>query len=62
MKARDLIELLNNLTEEQKEMDIVLVNSNSEETENIWLHSFEVSNQGDSGYEVGGEIRLIGCE
>jgi hypothetical protein len=62
MNAKQLIELLNNLTEEQKEMDIVLINSDSDETENIWLQSFEISNHGDSGYEVGGEIRLIGCE
>lgn len=63
MNAKQLIEMLNKLTDEQKEMDIVLINEqNEDDTANIWLDRIEVSNFGESGYEVGGEIRLIGNE
>ena len=62
MTGKELLKLLSNLTEEQLELDINLVNSNSEDTENIWLQELEVSNTGSSGYEVAGEIRLIGNE
>jgi hypothetical protein len=34
--------------------------SDLEDEENIWLHTIEVSAKGQSGYEVSGEIRLIG--
>lgn len=58
MKVKDLIQLLDNLTDEQKEYCILLVNNDIDD--NVWLDSIEVSNTGDSGYEIGGEIRLIG--
>jgi len=29
---------------------------------NYWIKRIEVSNTGDSGYEVGGEVRLIGID
>ncbi len=55
--------MLNKLTDEQKEMDIVLINEqNEDDTTNIWLDRIEISDSNSSGYEVNGEIRLIGNE
>ena len=34
----------------------------TEEDTNYWLSDIEVSNTGSSGYEVGGEVTLIGVE
>jgi hypothetical protein len=33
-----------------------------EEDETFWLSDIEVSNTGSSGYEMSGEVRLIGIE
>jgi hypothetical protein len=63
MNAKQLIEMLNKLTDEQKEMDIVLINEqNEDDTTNIWLDRIELSDSNSSGYEINGEIRLIGNE
>lgn len=66
MNGIELLALLSGLSKEQLELDINLVQvdgaGNTLIEENIWLHKIEVSNTGDSGYEVGGEIRLIGTE
>jgi hypothetical protein len=34
----------------------------TEEDTNYWLSNIEVSNTGSSGYEISGEVRLIGVE
>ena len=34
----------------------------AEEDRSCWLSNIEVSNTGSSGYEIGGEVRLIGEE
>ena len=34
----------------------------AEEDRSFWLSNIEVSNPGSSGYEIGGEVRLIGEE
>lgn len=61
MNGKELIALLNNLTEEQKKLEIRLVSPlNNEDDENVWLNDLEISNTGTSGYEEEGEIRLIG--
>jgi hypothetical protein len=61
MNGKELLTLLNNLTEEQKELEIRIVCPlNNEDDENVWLNSLEISNTGRSGYEEEGEIRLIG--
>tara|TARA_R100001143_G_C3238746_1_gene78098 strand:+ start:92 stop:295 length:204 start_codon:yes stop_codon:yes gene_type:complete len=33
-----------------------------DEDANYWLHDIEVNNTGTGGYEISGEIRLIGGE
>lgn len=63
MNANDLIAMLSKLTDEQRELDISLVNEQDvDNLANVWLDRIEVSDSESSGYEIGGEIRLIGNE
>jgi hypothetical protein len=59
MTVHELIEKLRQV--EDKNLDVRIVDENNDEA-NIWLHSVEVSDTGESGYEVEGEVRLIGNE
>ena len=61
MTGLDLLKKLQKMTPRQLAEDVRLLNGNEDE-ENIWLNNIEVSEKGDSGYESGGEIRLIGSE
>ena len=45
-----------------KSLPIRLINDATEDEENIWIYSMEVSNTGSNGYELDGEVRLIGGE
>lgn len=58
--VQDLIDILKSI--KNKKLPIRLINEQNEDNENIWLHSIEISDEEDSGYEVEGEIRLIGNE
>jgi hypothetical protein len=63
MKASTVGELEELLaTIKDKSLPIRIVNEQEEDEENIWVHSIEVSDKGSSGYEEGGEVRLIGNE
>ena len=63
MNARQLIKILIQYEDYEELMIKVIENEEGKEHEfNYWLHSVEVSVKGQSGYEVGGEIRLIGEE
>ena len=60
MNVGELIEELNKLP---KNLSIRLVNCEPEnDEENYWLTSVEASKTGESGYEVEGEVRIIGTE
>ena len=58
--VQDLIDILKSI--KNKKLPIRLINEQNEDNENIWLNSIEISDEEDSGYEVEGEIRLIGNE
>ena len=58
--VQELIEALQQI--EDKTLPIRLVNSLEDDEENIWIHSIEVSDKGQSGYELDGEVRLLGSE
>ena len=46
-----------------KSLNVILeTQTYQEEDANYWLANIEVSNTGSSGYEMGGEVRLIGVE
>jgi len=62
MKAKELLGILSKLTEEQLELDIRVLDQEGDDDINLWVHTIEVSERGSSGYEVGGEIRLIASE
>ena len=59
MNAKELIELLEKCPQD---LPIRFVNKDGEDEENIWLNDIEISETGQSGYEVEGEIRLLGSE
>lgn len=48
MNAKELIDLLKMCPEE---LDVIC--------NDLWIQGVEFSEQGESGYEIGGEIRLI---
>jgi hypothetical protein len=56
----ELEELL--ATIKDKSLPIRIVNEQKIDEENIWAHSIELNNTGDSGYECCGEVRIIGNE
>jgi len=62
MNGQDLLKHLQSLTPKQLKEPIRLVvpNDMDMDNENIWLNEVEISVKGESGYEVGGEIRLVG--
>ena len=58
--VKELIVVLNQI--EDKSLPIRLVNQQVDGDENIWLNRFEISETGQSGYELKGEVRLLGNE
>jgi hypothetical protein len=61
MNPKELIAILEKLPQDLP-IRLVSVSEDGQNEENIWLSEVELSNTGDSGYEVSGEIRLIGNE
>ncbi len=62
MNGHELLERLKSLTKKQLDEEVRLLDKDKPDEENIWLYEVEISVKGESGYEVGGEIRLIGSE
>jgi len=60
MNVRQLIAELEKI--EDKDLEIRVIEEKDNGDPNFWLDRVEVSNEGDSGYEIGGEVRLIGEE
>lgn len=60
MTIQDLIDKLQKV--EDKTLSIRVIHADSEDEENYWLGRLEVSEKGQSGYEMNGEVRLIGYE
>ena len=59
MKVKDLIKQLQQI--EDNTLDVRVIEDN-EGMDNFWLYEIEVNDKGDSGYEMQGEVRLIGKE
>tara|TARA_R110002020_G_scaffold19996_2_gene68526 strand:+ start:2561 stop:2758 length:198 start_codon:yes stop_codon:yes gene_type:complete len=62
MTVQELIDALNTVKDKSLSVRVLENNLDNENFENYWLHSIEVSQKGQSGYELYGEVRLIGEE
>jgi len=64
MTVQELINELNNI--EDKSLDVRVLENNitnpNYNMENYWINRIEVANTGQSGYELHGEVILIGEE
>ncbi len=64
MTVQELIDALNTI--ENKDLCVRVLENNPHNPnfnmENYWLDEIEVSDTGQSGYELHGEVRLIGGE
>ena len=64
MTVQELIDALNTI--ENKDLCVRVLENNPHNPnfnmENYWLDEIEISNTGQSGYELHGEVRLIGVE
>jgi hypothetical protein len=55
-------ELMKKLEKLPQDLDIRMVDIDNEDETNLWVVDIEVSNKGESGYELNGEVRLIVSE
>ena len=62
MNGYDLLQRLNAMTIDELMQPVRLINEGVDDEENIWVNDIEVSQKGSSGYELSGEIRIIGSE
>ena len=64
MTVQELIDALNTI--ENKDLCVRVLENNPHNPdfnmENYWLNEIEISDTGQSGYELHGEVRLIGEE
>lgn len=64
MTVQELIDALNTI--ENKDLCVRVLENNPHNPdfnmENYWLNEIEISDTGQSGYELHGEVRLIGGE
>ena len=58
MNIQQLINYLQSV--EDKTLPIRIVKDGEVDEENYWLDKIELSDKGNSGYEIEGELRLIG--
>ena len=58
MNIQQLINYLQSV--EDKTLPIRIINDSEVDEENYWLDKIELSDTGNSGYEIEGELRLIG--
>ena len=58
MNIQQLINYLQSV--EDKTLPIRIINDSEVDGENYWLNKIELSDTGNSGYEIEGELRLIG--
>tara|TARA_B100001989_G_scaffold11668_1_gene7417 strand:- start:17327 stop:17521 length:195 start_codon:yes stop_codon:yes gene_type:complete len=64
MTVQELIDKLNTIQDKNLFVRVLENNPNNPNLnmENYWVHSIEVINKGRSGYELNGEVILIGEE
>lgn len=62
MTVQELINKLNTIEDKDLLVRVLENNPNNPDLnmENYWLHEIEVHNTGQSGYELNGEVTLIG--
>jgi len=64
MTVQELINELNNIKD--KSLDVRVLENNIDNSnynmENYWINRIEVANTGQSGYELHGEVILVGEE
>tara|TARA_Y100000114_G_scaffold83628_1_gene77189 strand:- start:1853 stop:2047 length:195 start_codon:yes stop_codon:yes gene_type:complete len=62
MTVQELINKLNTIQDKNLLVRVLENNPNNPDLnmENYWVHKIEVSNKGQSGYELNGEVTLIG--
>jgi len=59
MTVWQLMDMLDDVIDKNLPINLIV---NEKPTTNYWLHTIEESSTGSSGYEVSGEVRLIGIE
>ena len=62
MTVQELINKLNTIEDKNLLVRVVQDDSYTDITENFWVADIEVANTGQSGYELNGEVILIGKE
>ena len=62
MTVQELINKLNAIEDKNLLVRVVQDDSYTDITENFWVDDIEVANTGQSGYELNGEVILIGEE
>lgn len=63
MNVEELIEKLEKIEDKTLEVRVIEGSESGKwDQENYWVRKVEVSNTGDSGYYIEGEVRLIGEE
>tara|TARA_R100000426_G_scaffold60350_1_gene42633 strand:+ start:5407 stop:5595 length:189 start_codon:yes stop_codon:yes gene_type:complete len=62
MTVQELINKLNTIKDKNLLVRVVQDDSYTDITENFWVDDIEVANTGQSGYELNGEVILIGRE
>jgi hypothetical protein len=60
MTVKELIEELQNI--EDKALSVRVIEEKDNGRPNYWINNIDISNTGDTGYELHGEVRLIGKE
>jgi len=60
MTVKELIEELQNI--EDKALSVRVIEEKDNGCPNYWLNSIDISDTGETGYEIHGEVRLIGKE
>ena len=59
---KQLVKYLLTIEDQNLPVRVCLDTKEYDKDANYWLHNIEVNNTGSGGYEVSGEIRLIGNE
>ena len=62
MTVQDLIDNLNTITDKTLNVRVLENNPNNSDynLENYWVDKIDVANTGQSGYEIQGEVVLVG--
>ena len=62
MNVKELIKKLEKIEDKNLYVGVIIPDKIDNVDTNYWISDVEISNKGDSGYELHGEARLIGRE